>query len=182
MAGNETYPYQSLIKSGGTILLILAGFLTSCTVTFNTTGTTTPNPNLKTIGIDDFTNQAAIVVPYLAQELTNQMQDRFLRQSRLTLTTGAADIRIGGSVSRYDLQPVAIQGDESAAQNRLTIGISVSYENFVEPKETWKSDKRFSGFVDFDADDDFASLEEELINEILDQLTQDVFSASIGKW
>lgn len=176
---SSIFPEKPLV---GLSLWMLVLSLAGCSITFNTTGVSTPNPNLKTIAIDDFTNQAAIVVPYLAQELTNQMQDRFLRQSRLTLTTGAADIRIGGSVVRYDLQPVAIQGDESAAQNRLSIGVSVSYQNFVEPKETWKSDKRFSAFVDFSADEDFASLEEELIDEVLEQITQDVFSASIGKW
>ncbi|MCI4668765.1 MAG: LPS assembly lipoprotein LptE [Bacteroidia bacterium] len=171
-----------LFSITGVLVLGLLLSLSSCRIKFNSTGTEGGDPNLKTITIDDFTNQAAIVVPYLAQELTNQMQDRFQRQSRLTLTTGAADIRIGGTIVRYDLQPVAIQGDESAAQNRLTIAISVSFENFVNPKESWTSDKRFSAFVDVSADEDFASQEEELINEVLEQITQDVFSASIGKW
>ncbi|MEO0899530.1 MAG: LptE family protein [Bacteroidota bacterium] len=162
--------------------LVTTFMLSSCKVTFNGTGTGTVDTRLQTIAIDDFINQAALVVPYLAQEVTNQMQDRFQRQSRLELTTGAADIRIGGSIVRYDLQPVAVTGNETAAQNRLSIEVSVSFENFVEPSESWASEKRFRGFVDVSADADFTSQEEDLINEILDQITQDVFSATIGKW
>ncbi len=164
------------------LCLGLSCLLLGCSISFNTTGTSSPNPNLKTIAIDNFINKAALVVPYLAQELTDQMQDRFLRQSRLTLTTGAADIRIGGSIYRYDIQPVAVQGNETAAQNRLTIGVSVSFENFVEPENSWEKEKNFTAFVDVSADDDFSAREEELIDEALDQITQDVFSASIGTW
>ena len=161
------------------VLLVSAMIFGGCSITYNFTGGTV-NPDLNTISIEQFGNEAAIVVPSLGQELTTQMQDRFLSQSRLSLTSGSADIVISGAVTNYRLDPVAISGDNTAAQNRLTISVRVKFENNVEVTESWE--QTFSGFVDFDADEDFASVELDKINEILEQLTQDVFNKSLGKW
>lgn len=163
---------------------MLTGFaaalmLTACSVTYNFTGGTV-DPDLNTISVEQLGNEAPIVVPYLALELTNQLQDRFLSQSRLSLTSGQADVIISGAVTNYRVDPVAISGDNRASQNRLTIGVRVKYENTVKPNESWE--QNFSSFVDFDSDEDFISIEREKIEEVIEQLTQDVFNKSLGKW
>ena len=162
------------------LFLLLPAILWSCKVTFNTSGGVADS-SLETLNVEQFINEAEIVVPYLAQEVTQQIQDRFLNQSKLTLTSGGgADIKLGGSITRYTMLPVAISGNDRAAQNRLTIAIKVKFDNFVEPNDSWE--QNFSRFVDFDADEDFSSVEADKINEVLEQITQDIFSKSIGKW
>lgn len=108
------------------------------------------------------------------------MQDRFLNQSRLQLVANNADIQIAGSVTRYQVSPVAISGDTQAEQNRLTIAVRVSFENTIDPNESWEN--TFSKFVDFDASEDFTSIERDQINDVLEQITQDVFTKSVAKW
>jgi len=170
-----------MINFLGNIRLLLLSLLltTGCSVNFNLTGGNV-DPRLQTLAVEQFGNEAQIVVPWLAQEVTNQLQDRFLSQSRLSLTSGDADVIISGSVTNYTISPVAISGDNTAAQNRLTIGMRVKFENTIDDNESWE--QSFSNFVDFNSDRDFASLERDLVNEILEQLTQDVFNRSIGKW
>ena len=161
--------------------------LSGCSVAFNLTGGTV-DPRLQTLSVEQFGNEAPIVVPFLAIEVTNQLQDRFLSQSRLSLTTGAADIQISGRITNYSISPVAITATNSpnpqdqfaASQNRLTIAISVNFENNIDPNESWE--QSFSGFVDFNSELDFASIERDQVDEILEQITQDVFNRSIGKW
>ncbi|MDX1906015.1 MAG: LptE family protein [Bacteroidia bacterium] len=160
-------------------LCLVVPLLSGCKVTFNFTGGSV-DTSLETLSVDQFTNNAEIVIPYLAQEVTQQIQDRFLSQSRLTLTSGAADVQLSGYVSRFTVLPVAVQGDNRAAQNRLTIAVMVKFENNVTPKDSWEN--TFTGFVDFDASQDFSSVEREKIDEVLEQITQDIFSKSIGKW
>ncbi|MEL6672258.1 MAG: LptE family protein [Bacteroidota bacterium] len=176
-----------MVRNNPLYLRLLGLFLASClltgcfTVNFNWTGTlTNTDSNLETLFVDQFTNEAPIVVPYLAQEVTNQLQERFLNQSRLTLTDGAADIELSGSVVRYNVAPVAITGSTEASQNRLTIAIRINFLNNQDEDDSWE--QTFTKFVDFDAREDFASIEEDKINEILEQVTQDVFTKSLGKW
>ncbi|MEL6134895.1 MAG: LptE family protein [Bacteroidota bacterium] len=167
-----------IIRTLPLIFVIIS--VSSCSVSFNFTGGGAVDPRLQTLSIDNFLNEAPVVVPFLAQELNQQMQDRFLSQSNLTLTSGSADIRISGIIRRYDLRPVAVTGNETASQNRLTIGVLIKFDNMVEPGESWEKD--FSRFVDFDASEDFTSVEPDLIEEIVEQITQDVFTESVGNW
>lgn len=155
--------------------------LSSCKVNFNFTGVPTgADDGLETIAITLFGNEAPIVVPFLAQELTDQLQDRFLSQSKLSLTTGTADVVVSGAITSYIVSPVAISGNETAEQNRLNVSVRVKYENNVTPEDSWE--QSFSQFVDFSADEDFASIEEEQIALVVEQLTQEVFNKSLGKW
>jgi hypothetical protein len=164
-----------------TVLTFATAWLSSCTVNFNFTGAAQGNTTLETLYVDQFVNESEIVVPYLAQETNQQLQDRFLAQSKLTLTSNrSADVVLSGAITRYTVLPVAIQGDDRAAQNRLTIAINIIFENNVEPDEGWE--QNFSGFVDFDSQIDFTGQEAQLIDEVLEQITQDVFTKSIGKW
>ncbi|MDX2246294.1 MAG: LPS assembly lipoprotein LptE [Bacteroidia bacterium] len=177
---NHTSRHFEKIRIPMRVFVVLPIFLISCQITFNFSGGKA-DTSLETLSISQFINEADIVVPYLAQEVTQQIQDKFLSQSRLTLTSGsAADVELGGSITRYSMLPVAIQGDDRAAQNRLTIAVKVKFVNNVDPSESWE--QSFSKFVDFDSDEDFTSVERDKINEVLEQITQDVFSKSIGKW
>lgn len=160
-------------------LLSLLILMNACSLKFNFTGGSVPD-NLETLFVDNFSNQAEIVVPYLAQQTTEQLQDLFLNQSKLRLTSGAADVELSGTITRYTVLPTAITGENRAEQNRMTIGIKVNFVNNVNPNESWE--QNFSGFVDFDASEDLTSVERDKIEEILEQITQDVFSKSLGKW
>ena len=160
-------------------LIIPCLLLTGCkfSIGFN------PGPqddNLKTLNIQAFGNNATLVVPYLAQEFTEELQDRFLSRSRLTFTDGEADVVISGAITRYTINPVAISGGETAAQNRLTITVNVKYENAVTPNDSWE--QTFTNYSDFSSNLNFASEERGLIEEIVDLLAQDIFNQALGKW
>ncbi len=168
--------------------LPIAFFFAACTTTFNFTGGSL-NTELETISIAQFINESPVIVPALAQDLTEAIQDLFLSQSRLSLASGAADINISGIITNYSIDPVAFTGTSNTpgsssiprtAQNRLKISIRVKYENNVEPDDNWE--QTFSSFSDFDATEDFTSIEQEQIELILEQLTQDIFNKSLGKW
>ncbi len=155
--------------------------LTGCIkIGFNFTGGGAIDPRIQTLSIETFSNEAPVVVPYLSQEVTQQMQDRFLNQSRLQLVDNNADIRIGGAVTRYQVSPVAISGNTRAEQSRLTVAVRIAFVNTIDENESWEN--TFSKFVDFDATQDFSSLERDLIDEVLEQITQDVFTKSVAKW
>lgn len=165
------------IALGIGLLLILAG----CKVTFNTTGGPV-DTSISTIYISNFINEAEIVVPYLAQTTTERIQERFLNQSRLSLSDeGSADVTVSGSVEDYRVSSVAVQGTQAGtAQNRLTIRVRVKFDNRVKPDESWE--QSFTGFIDFNADIDFSSVERARIEDVLEQITQDIFNRSLGKW
>ena len=91
-----------------------------------------------------------------------------------------ADIVFTGAITNYKVDPVAFTGDDQAAQNRLTISLKVNYKNSKHPDEDWNSN--FTRFADFDVSQNFADVEETLIQEITDQLIVDVFNKAFVNW
>lgn len=162
------------------LLMTFISVLAGCSVRFNMTGGGAVNPDIKSISIQPFAMEAALAPPYTGQFFSTKLQERFLTQSRLSLTDNNPSIELSGSITQYSIAPVAVQGNTSAAQNRLTLSIKVSYKNNVVPNESW--DKTFSQFEDFDASRDLASIERDKIEAITTRLTQEVFNESLGKW
>jgi hypothetical protein len=80
----------------------------------------------------------------------------------------------------YHTTPTAIQGNEQAALNRLTITINVRFENTLNPDESFE--QRFSAFEDYDASLNFASVEGDLVNTITERLVQDIFNKAVVNW
>jgi hypothetical protein len=148
-------------------------------VNYNFTGGLV-DTELESLTIESFGNVSNIVVPYLGQSFTEALRDRFLSQSRLSLTDGAADIELSGNIVQYNVAPVAIEGDDRAGQNRLSIAVRVKFNNNVNPNDSWE--QTFNSFQDFSSSQDLSSIERDLIDEINNQLTQDIFNKSIGKW
>ncbi|MFN3343281.1 MAG: LPS assembly lipoprotein LptE, partial [Flavobacteriales bacterium] len=90
------------------------------------------------------------------------------------------DIRFEGAITGYDVRPVALQGNDAAALNRLTLSVNVRYINSFDDKKNFE--QNFSRFVDFPSTTDIASNEESLIGEINKQLVQDIYDRSFGNW
>jgi hypothetical protein len=75
---------------------------------------------------------------------------------------------------------VAIQGDERAALTRVTMTVKVKFVNTKD--ETQNFETNFSRFEDFETSRDLSSVEQELLNSINDQLTQDIFNKAVTNW
>ncbi len=120
--------------------------------------------------------------PTYAQRFTESLKDVLLSQSPLKLSENEGDLRYSGSVVDYTTSPVAIQsgGTETASLNRLSITIKVKYENKVDPELGFE--KSFTKFADFNADQDLFTIEEGLWKLINEQLTQEIYNASVGNW
>lgn len=138
------------------------------------------SPEIKTVSIGFFQNRASIVQPSLSQLFTEKMKDKFVSQTTLTLTNGPGDLQFEGSITDYFTQPTAIQGNEQAALNRLTINVKVKFVNTKDEKQSFESS--FSRFADYDSRKNLATVESELINEICNQLVDDIFNKAVINW
>lgn len=158
--------------------IILLGF-TSCKVKYSFTGASIPT-EAKTVSIQYFPNNAPLVQPVLSQSLTEALKDRFLTETNLSLVEQNGDLSFEGSITNYVVTPVAIQGDETAAMNRLSITIRVKFINKIDEKQNYENS--FSRYEDYLSSSDLSVVEEELINTINIQLVDDVFNKAVINW
>ena len=111
---------------------------------------------------------------------TEALKDIFIAQTNLVLVKSDGDLQFEGYISDYNNNPVAIQGNEQAALTRVTMTVKVKFTNTNDEKQSFESS--FSRFEDLPANEDLASSEEELINAINEQLTQDIFNKAVTNW
>ena len=170
--------YRKIFKiSIITFLLALAVSLNSCWFYSFKGGTL----DAETCKIENFTNQASIVVPLLSETLTEKLKDKFISEFSLTMVENDdADISFKGVVTDYRATPSSVASDNQAALTRLTISVKVTYENKKEPENSYET--TFSNFVEFDSNLDLASIENDLIDEITDMLVQDIFNRAVNNW
>ena len=167
-----------MLKKGYIFLLILAT-LVSCRIKYSTQGGPL-DPNLKTFSIEQFTNQASLGPSTIGFTFTEKLRDLFQAQTKLELVSTNGHLSYEGTISNYTIKPIALSGEQTAAQNRLTITVKVNFINQLNSKKNF--DQSFSRFADYSSSSDINSVQDRLIEEIFDQLTQDIFDKTLGDW
>ena len=160
-------------------VLILSLTLAGCTVKYSLSGASIP-PEVKTVSILYLQNNAQLVQPSLSQLLTEALKDRFLSETNLTLVEQDGDFNFEGAITNYVVTPVAIQGNETAALNRLTVSVSINFTNTVDTKQSYL--KLFSRYEDYDSTQDLSAVENDLITSINEQLVIDIFNKAVINW
>ncbi len=162
-----------------TISIILAGILlTSCGI-YSFTGASIPI-EAKTVSVSYFTSTAANSPSSLNQTITEGLKDLFLSQTNLSLTETEGDLSFSGEITKYHIMPMAIQANETAGQNRLTIIIKVMYQNSYDSTQNFESN--FSRYRDFNSSENLADIETALIEQITAEIIEDVFNKAFVNW
>lgn len=138
-------------------------------------------PEIKTFQVRPFTNEAAIVIPSLDRQLTTTLQDLILNQTNLDLTTKDGDIVYEGEIINYYIAPNTATADQTAAENRLTISVRMTYTDTKDEKNDLE--KTFSFFFDYDGATQLTgAVEEEAYNVIIERITQDMVTETLARW
>jgi hypothetical protein len=162
-------------------LILLSGVLltTSCG-TYSFSGASIP-AEMKTVSVQFFENNAALVVPYLSQQFTEALKERIRNQSRLSIVRSEGDANFEGRITDYTIRPVAIQGNDRAGLNRLTVTVSVKYTNSLNPELNFETS--FQAFQEFSLNQGpIQTQEQKLLTLINRQLTEDIFNKAFANW
>jgi hypothetical protein len=161
------------------LLLLLFGLsLAGCGV-YSFTGASIP-PDAKTISITYFVNNAQFIEPTLSQSLTDALRDRFLTQTDLDFVNEGGDLQIEGSITDYSTKPMAIQSDQTAAQNRLSVTVKVKFTNTIDPTRDYETS--FTRFQDYPSSQDLSVVKDQLLSEIDEALVDDIFNKAVVNW
>lgn len=160
------------------LLIVMLVIPASCRLQYSFTGAQVGTAT--SISVAYFTNNAPLNNPVLSQLFTEKLKTKFVRETSLKLVEEDGDMQFSGRITDYNVAPVAIQQNVTAARNRLTITISVKFVNKTDPK--YNFEKSFTNFEDFNANESLSAKENELINLICDKIVQDVFNAAVINW
>lgn len=161
------------------LLTLLLGLMLSGCGVYSFTGASIP-AGAKTITVTYFVNNAQYVEPSLSQSLTDALRDRFLSQTDLDFINEGGDLQLEGTITDYSTRPIAIQGDETAALNRLSVTVKVKYTNMIDPAKDFETS--FTRFEDYPSSQDLSAVKDQLIALINEYLVDDIFNKAVVNW
>lgn len=154
--------------------------VTACSISYKFNGASIDYTKVKTITIKDFPNQAPLVYPPLSQLFTETLKDMYIRQTRLQLVPNNGDLELEGEITGYELTPTAVKEDAYASQTKLTITVRVRYANRVNPEEDFE--QTFSAYREFDSNQMLQAVQEALSTEIVEELADQIYNATVANW
>lgn len=179
----------SLIKSkrsSNTFLLfvffILNILLSSCGIYGFSEKSNVP-VNAKTVKINYIENRAPYVNPQLSPNLTDRLRQKIVNQTKLTNTNNEnADWDISGRIDDYSISTTGVtstNGQQQSSINRLTVRIHITVNKRLDNKvEEFDVSRSF----DFSARQSLQAAEATLLDEMLRNLTDEIFNKLFSDW
>lgn len=158
------------------LLVVLA--LTGCKVTYSLVDQDFP-PHWKLFSMENVEVAAPNAPTSFSIQITELIKDGLLDRTKLELDPNGdnADVQLSATLIAYTVAPQAIQANETAAQNRLTIVLRVNLTTKDQDGELQiQSPFTISRFAVYEADQDLSSVESSLLEEINDQFVQDIIN------
>lgn len=158
------------------------GTLGACSISYKFNGSSINYDRVKSIAIADFPIKAEYVYAPLGTRFNEELKDIFVRQTRLQLRRASqeADLRIEGEIVGYNQYNQAISADGYSAETKLTITINVRFVNNTNHKEDFE--RQFTAFRTYDSRQLLTAVQDGLIAEMTQEITEQIFNATVANW
>jgi phosphoribosylanthranilate isomerase len=160
------------------IVMIVATLFSSCGI-YSFKDAVIPE-NVKTIKIGFIENKARYVNPQLAPLLTDKIQQKIISQTKLTRTNSDdAHYQIYATITNYDPSQTVGVSERQASTNRLTVTVHVILKKTLDNKE---QEFDVSRNFDFSANLSLSQAEAQLMEDIVRNISDDIFNQIFSNW
>jgi len=160
--------------------LCLIVFLNSrCHVSYGLRDVSIPD-TIKTVKVNFIENKARYQNPQLSQKLTEKLRQKIVGQTRLVQTNSDnADWEISGYISDYSVSTSGIS-QQQASTNRLNVSVSITL--FRRRDNIQNDPLTVSHSFDFPANLTLQAAELQLTDEIIRNMTDEIFNQLFSNW
>lgn len=162
--------------------IAVAILLASCSIQIGLAPITSIDYNVvKSVGITDFENHADYVYATLTTTFNQTLRDMFIQQTRLTVNNGAGDLELSGEITGYATTNEAVDASGYSSKVRLTLTVKVNYVNNTNHDEDFDN-KTFTAYQTYDATESLTSVQDGLIELMVDDITEQIFNSTVANW
>lgn len=164
------------LLSGLTLVCALSG----CTVSYKLNRASIDYNTTKTITLESFSNRASYQWAPMAPMFNQTLSDRYNQQTKLKQVKRDGDMVISGEITSYDQtnKSIAADGYSSLVQLRMTVNVK-----FVNNKKHEQDfNKTFTANREYDSSQQLSAVQEELVQQMIDDIVDQVFNATVAIW
>lgn len=135
---------------------------------------------VKTISIAEFPNRAEFVYAPMTTEFNQKLKDMFIQQTRLQLVNSNGDLEIDGEITGYNQYNESVAADGFSSKVKLTMTVNVRYVNNTNHEEDFE--QQFSAFQTYDSTLLLTDVQDDLINKMIKDITEQIFNSTVANW
>lgn len=170
--------YRAYIYIIGVILLL--GIVTACSVQYKFNGASIDYTKTKTIQIVDFPIRSSYVWGPMGPMFNNQLKDEFASHTRLIQVKRNGDLKIEGEITQYTQRNKSVSSEGYSAQTELSITVNVRFTNNKNHAEDFE--RQFTSSKSYDTTQSLNSVQEELVTQMVKDLVEQIFNATVANW
>ena len=175
---NKMFYKKTLLIKRSLVVALASILMTSCGI-YSFRDAVIPD-NIKTVIIGFVENKARYVNPQLAPLLTDKLQQKIMNGTKLTRTNSdEALYQIYATITNYDPSQTVGVSAQQASTNRLTVTVHVLLKKTLENKE---QEFDVTRNFDFSANLTLQAAESQLMDDILRNITDDIFNQIFSNW
>ncbi len=161
------------------LLMVLS--LTSCAFSgYKFNGASIDYSVTKTIQINDFPNRSTYIWGPMASMFNNELKDEFASHTKLTQVRRGGDLVIDGEIVQYTQRNKSVSSEGYSAQTELAMTVNVRFTNTKNQAENFE--QQFTANSSYETTQSLNSVQEELVTEMIEDLVDQIFNATVANW
>lgn len=166
-------------------LTILAGALlmatlSACSISYKFNGSSINYDEVKSISFDKFPIRSAYVWAPMEAMFYNTLTDAYAQKTKLQVLKRNGDLQLSGEITEYSQINKSINSDGVSAQTQLKITVNVRFVNNSKHAEDFE--RQFSATAEYDSSQQLSAVQEELVQQIIDDIVDQIFNATVANW
>ena len=164
------------------ILLCLSATaaLTACQVSYKLNGASIDYTKTRTIQIADFPIRSSYVWGPMGPMFNNQLKDEYASHTKLIQVKRNGDMKIEGEITQYTQRNKSVAADGQSAQTELSITVNVRFTNNANHDEDFE--RQFTASKSYETTRSLNSVQEELVTQMVKDLAEQIFNATVANW
>lgn len=163
----------------GIALVCILALNVSCSISYKFTGTSINYDLIKSIQLDKIANRAPYGWAPMEAMFNNKLQDLYANQTRLRIVRRGGDMQISGEITGYDQYNKAISADGFSSQVQLKLTVNIRFSN-TKMNQHWE--RQFSATSQYNSTQQLSAVQERLVKEMIDDITEQIFNATVADW
>ena len=159
---------------------MMALLVSACTISYRFNGASIDYTEIKTIQIDNFPIRSAYVWAPMQGIFQNRLTDIYANQTKLRQVKKNGDLQLAGEIVAFDQFNKGISSSGYSSQVQLKMTVNVRFVN--NKKHTDDFERQFSATSEYDASQQLNSVQEELVTQMVRDIAEQIFNATVANW
>ena len=152
----------------------------ACSVSVKFNGASIDYSQTKTIEIADFPIRSSYVWGPMGPLFNNTLKDEFANHTRLVQVKRNGDLRIEGEIIQYTQRNKSVSSEGYSSQTELSMTVNVRFTNNANHSQDFE--RQFTAQTTYENTQSLTSVQEELVTQMVKEITDQIFNATVANW